>query len=401
VNYSNVATSTAQMDARKADTTVYSDRLSETPVSLRYDVYRQYQQFNFQTGSTIGVRHLNYRIDQASGYPSPYSLDPMPVDASNVSLSMLPKNYAFYGESTAHAFGLVQIQGGLRYEHWGINDSSAWMPRGGLKLAMPHGFMFGGIGSYSQMPTLPVLLGVPQNIVLKPIKDVQTQAGVAFTDDAGDQLEFSTYTRKYTRYPVSTEFHSLSLADIVDPFGQPYIYMPMVSAGKGTVSGVELRVATSSTRRAFLQANLTSQTVTHQALDEVSRPASYDMPIQANILGGYHVGGKQMITARYSYHTGTPYIPFLLDESIKQQREIYDLARINTQRGTDYARIDVRYEVNLPMKGKNLKIFAGMENVMNRKNFYQYVLRPECYECGPYALTQMGEYADGGAVWSF
>jgi outer membrane receptor protein involved in Fe transport len=187
---------------------------------------------------------------------------------------MFPKNYAAYGQSAVTLFGPVQIMGGIRYEHWGINDSSAWMPRAEMKIQLDSRlFAFGGVASYSQMPSLPIMLGVTQNISLKPIKDLQTDAGLEFIDIAGDQFGASAYTRTYTNYPVSTEFHSLSLADIVDPFGLPYIYMPMTSAGTGYVSGLKMHMATSSRRRAFLQASLTSQVVTHKALDGVSRPA--------------------------------------------------------------------------------------------------------------------------------
>ncbi len=402
VNYSNVITHTLQINPYRNDAIVYGDRLSEAPVTVRYDLYRRYGPLGLQTGATAGVHTLDYRINQTLGYPSPYSLDPTPVDASNVVASMFPINYAAYGEATLDVFGSIQIQGGMRYEHWGINDSSAWMPRIGVRIPFAdHAFLFGGIGSYSQMPSLPVMLGVAQNISLKPIKDVQTEGGVAFADADGDEWQMSVYTRSYTNYPVSTEFHALSLADVVDPFGLPYLYMPMASAGVGNVSGSEMRLVTSSKRRAFLRANFTMLGVSHKALDGVYHLASYDVPLFANILGGVRLGRRQILTGRYSYHTGTPYTPFLLNKSEQQGREIYDLTQINSQRGGNYDRVDLRYEVNLPVKDRGLKIFVGVENVLNHSNFYQYVLRPQCYSCGPYALTQMGLYPDGGVVWSF
>jgi hypothetical protein len=251
------------------------------------------------------------------------------------------------------------------------------------------------------MPSLPIMLGVSQNVLLKPIRDVQTQVGGALEDTSGDQLSASVYGRTYTDYPVSTQFPSLSLADVVDPFGQPFLYMPMTSAGRGTVKGAELRLSTSSKRRAFFEANLTSAKVEHQALDGVWRRANYDVPIVANVVGGTRIRRSQLFTARYSYHTGVPYTPFLMNQSIAQSREIFDLSQINTQRGSSYARIDVRYEINVPMRQRSLKVFVGLENVMNRSNFYQYVLLPQCYQCGPYPLTQMGRYPDGGAAWIF
>lgn len=91
----------------------------------------------------------------------------------------------------------------------------------------------------------------------------------------------------------------------------------------------------------------------------------------------------------------------MLDESEKQQREIYDLTQINSQYGGKYNRVDVRYEINIPLWEKSLKIYGGVDNLLNQKNYYQYVLRPGCYSCWPYELTQMGIYPDGGAAWSF
>ena len=402
LNYSTVITRTDQNNPYQNDASVYGDRLSERPVTLRYDLYRQYSRLNFQAGATAGIHALNYKIDQASGYPSPYNLDPAPVDASNISATMLPRDYAAYGEAMVDVFGPIQIQGGMRYQRWGINGSSAWMPRAGIKIqADPHLFVYGGVASYSQIPSLPVMLGIAQNIALKPIRDFQTDAGITFTDDYGDQGGGSIYTRNYTNYPVSTEFASLSLADVIDPFGLPYLYMPMTSAGTGTTSGSELHVITSPRRWIFAQANLTMSMTLHKALDGVNRLASYDVPTVANILGGVHLGRRQLLTGRYSYRTGTPYTPFLLDASEKQGREIYDLTQINSLRGGNYDRVDFRYEINLPIRDRSLKVFAGVENMLNRRNYYQYVLLPQCHSCGPYELTQMGFYPDGGVVWSF
>jgi hypothetical protein len=251
------------------------------------------------------------------------------------------------------------------------------------------------------MPALPVMLGVAQNLHLKPIRDVQTQLGATLSDDAGDKLTATAYGRGYSSYPVSTEFPSLSLADVVDPFGLPYLYMPMTSAGTGSVRGAEVSIETSARRRMFWQANVTSMSVRHTALDGVSRRANYDMPMLANVMSGLHIGRAQLLTWRYSYHTGTPYTPFALAQSLAQGREIFDLTQINTQRGGYYGRMDVRYEANWKIGGRNLKVFAGVENVLNKSNFYQYVLLPGDMSYGPYPLTQMSRMPDGGMVWSF
>ncbi len=402
LNYSSVTTNTLQTDAYHQRGSVYSDRLNEIPVTARYDVYRQYGSYNFQAGATANIHAINYIINQASGYPSPYSLNPAPVDNSNVSVSMLPRNYAAYGEGGANWFNAIQIRGGIRYEHWGINDSSAWMPRADIRLrADEHFSLFGGVASYSQMPSLPTMLGIAQNIALKPVRDVQSEFGMIFSDDFGDQLGFTFYTRKYTKYPVSTQFPSLSLADIVDPFGLPNLYMPMVSLGENKISEGQMSITTNPKRRVSAQANLTEQAALLKALDGIFRLGNYEERTLANVTGTFRISRRQTLTGRYSYHSGTPYTPFLQNESELQQREIYDLANINSLYGSKYERVDVHYEINIPLWENNLKIYGGVDNLLNRKNYYQYVLLPQCYSCGPYELTQMGIYPDGGVVWSF
>ncbi|SNT43370.1 Outer membrane receptor proteins, mostly Fe transport [Granulicella rosea] len=403
LNYSSVTSTTSQTSAYNNDAPVYSDRLNETPITMKYDAYLETSRVHVQGGFTWSHHSIDYNINQAQGFPTPYSQDPTPVDASNTSYNGAPHNYAVYGEGTVRAVGKLELQAGLRGEHWGINNSAAWMPRAGAKLGLgKRSFLFGGIGSYSQMPSLPIMLGYASNIGLKPMRNVQTQFGFSAIDRFGGHFMTTVYTRRYSDYPVSTQFTSLSLADMVDSFGQPYLYMPMVSAGRGKVLGFEAQYETNMKRRVFAQVNLTSRSVQHTALDGVWRRANYDMPILGNLLGGVRLSRRQVLTGRYSYHSGTPYTPFLLDESYNQQREIYDLSQVNAMRGTSYARMDLRYEINLPVRHKNLKIYSGMENVLGRSNFYQYVMLHDAYwGHTPYALTQMGRYMDGGMSWSF
>ncbi|SNT43183.1 hypothetical protein SAMN05421770_11518 [Granulicella rosea] len=83
---------------------------------------------------------------------------------------------------------------------------------------------------------------------------------------------------------------------MIDPFGQPILYMPMVSAGRGKVTGVEVQYDTDLHRRIFAQINASSSNVQHQALDGVWRRANFDMPVMANILAGVNLTRRQILT---------------------------------------------------------------------------------------------------------
>jgi hypothetical protein len=249
------------------------------------------------------------------------------------------------------------------------------------------------------------MLGVPGNQNLRPITDTQLQAGIEKITKSEDRFSVSAYRKLYNDYPVSTQFPSLSLANIVDPFSQPSFPLPMVSKGKVQASGIQAEFASSVHRKAFVQANIALQSVKDKALDGISRSSNFDMPVMANIVSGIRIHQDHILTTRYSYHTGTPYTPFLFDLSSAQDRPIYDLSQINTQRGSFYGRMDLHYELEKRLYGKHFRLTLGLDNVLGRNNYYQLVFLPSCsYQhavCAPYQLTQEGRIPEGGLTWLF
>ncbi|MGO4214325.1 hypothetical protein AB4043_26340 [Terriglobus sp. YAF25] len=194
---------------------------------------------------------------------------------------------------------------------------------------------FGGVANYSQQVPLPTVLGIASNRTLKPISDVQYQATVVYETERGDRFSIGGYHKVYSMYPVSEEHPTLSLANIVDTFGQPFLYMPMVSKGSGISNGVEVEFNSSFNRKLFVRTNVGLGRSFATALDGVSRRTNYDMPLRTNLIAGVRMGKKQVFTTRYSSHTGTPYTPYLVMQSQLQQRPIYDVTSVNTARGTD------------------------------------------------------------------
>lgn len=61
----------------------------------------------------------------------------------------------------------------------------------------------------------------------------------------------------------------------------------------------------------------------------------------------------------------------MFDEALSaaQRRGIYDLSQVNARRAPDYFRWDVRVDRAFTLKGEPFVLFAGVQNLTNRRNF--------------------------------
>ena len=402
VSYASSHTTTSQVNAMQNNAPVYSDDLKEGLSNGRFEWLSDRRNYKMLLGTTFGVRQLDYTINQAKGFPSPYNVSPLPVNASDIQFNGNPMDQAAYGQFTWKKFRKLEATLGARMQRFGLSGATAVSPQASVMVQLTKGVrFFGGVANYSQQVPLPTMLGIASNRTLKPISDVQYQATVVYETERGDRLSIGGYHKVYSMYPVSVEHPTLSLANIVDTFGQPFLYMPMVSKGSGISNGVEVEFNSSFNRKLFVRTNVGLGRSFATALDGVSRRTNYDMPLRTNLIAGVRMGKKQIFTTRYSSHTGTPYTPYLVRQSQLQQRPIYDVTSVNTARGTDYQRVDVHYELNLQKEGRGMKLYGGLDNVLNNRNYYQYVMIPHCPGCGPYELTQMNRYPEFGITWAF
>jgi hypothetical protein len=90
------------------------------------------------------------------------------------------------------------------------------------------------------------------------------------------------------------------------------------------------------------------------------------------VVGGYRLNSQWEASTRATFLSGRPYTPF--DEAIStlQRRGVYDLARVNGVRAPDYVRVDLRVDRTFTAGGRPLNVFAGVQNVINRRNIAGY-----------------------------
>ncbi|MFP5230141.1 MAG: hypothetical protein ACLGXA_21185, partial [Acidobacteriota bacterium] len=102
---------------------------------------------------------------------------------------------------------------------------------------------------------------------------------------------------------------------------------------------------------------------------------NFDYPIVGNTSGTFHAK-RYELSWRYAYTTGHPYTPFLLQESAKQNRPVYDLSKVNALRASVYSRFDFEFDRTLNVGARQLILYGGLDNAWNRKNFLGYFWMP-------------------------
>jgi hypothetical protein len=232
----------------------------------------------------------------------------------------------------------------------------------------------GSVGQYYQQPFYLFLTAYPENRSLKPFRADHYVGGVTFYPDRSTRISVEAYRKNYRDYPVSSQIPSLSLANVGDTFAVRDILFPMTSSGRGVATGIELYVErrADAASRWNGEANLAFSRARYAGRDGVLRPGSFDYPVVANVAGGYRVSPAWSVSARMSYLAGRPFTPVDLAASTAQRRAVYDLARVNAERAPDYFRLDVRVDRRFRLGDRPVSIFAGAQNVTNRKNVAGY-----------------------------
>jgi hypothetical protein len=91
----------------------------------------------------------------------------------------------------------------------------------------------------------------------------------------------------------------------------------------------------------------------------------------------------------------------MLALSEAQSRDVYNLDQINGLRSTAYARLDFRVEQTRKLGRGTLTWHAGLQNALNRKNFYSYAWQPRAGNEGVAEQDQMPLFPDGGMKYAF
>ena len=379
---------------------VYSDDSREGETTFKADLTLNLPFFQkLQVGGNFKIFGVRYDSAAPLGTDNPFSAVPE-QNAFAIQQSFTTNQTGAYVQATRSVTRDLSLTVGGRLDHYAYLDAVRLSPRLAGSYQLGAGWSLrGAYGRYYQQPFLLFVSVFPENRNLTPWRADHYVGGVAWEGGDGWRMTLEGYRKDYADYPVATQYPSLSLANVGDTFNVREILFPLTSSGEGRSTGVELFVERKLTDKLYGQGNLAFSRTRHAGLDGILRPGSFDYPIVFNLVGGYRVSNAWEVSTRLTYLTGRPYTPFDEELSSAQRRGIYDLARVNGVRADDYFRLDVRVDRSFDIVGESFVLFAGVQNITNRRNFagYNWNRRLNALEFS----EQQGLFPTLGFEWKF
>jgi hypothetical protein len=390
---------------------VYAQASRDGRASLKYDLlFDSGHAWTAMAGVSGALNQVNYRIAQPVGEQSPLSTNPAGTDADSFAPNFLSGESASYAEVTYRPTTRWSLSGGGRLQTFALGGHWTATPRMNTALRLSqHSGLHAAYGEYAQMPPATVMTAWPQNHQLLPIRARHFVAGADLYTGRLAQIGIEAYQKRYWDYPVSTQYSSLSLANMVDNLEGQILWIPLTSQGTGLAQGIELSAGIHPNAHLSAQLSVAYAHTDYAATDRVLRPGNFDYPIVGSTSGTYRSGKHYEASWRYQYTSGHPYTPYLFDQSREQDRPIYDLSQINALRGPVYSRMDFEVDRSFNFGPRRLVAYFGLDNAWNRRNFLGYAWMPnvgavsdcpqmKCYESEMYDFQR---FPDGGLRLSF
>lgn len=384
------------------EATVYSEDTSDGVTILKYDGTVQANSWlTINAGARAAVDRLNYIVDQPLGLQNPYSSDSSPQDAMSLNRRFSSFSSAQYAQvSFLLPRGMKAIVG-ERFSQWAITGSSLLTPKLLFETPLLGRMLHFGYAEYGQLPPNLYLVSFSNQQSLRPIRSEQLTVGIDVLTTSRAKMTIEGYRKHYLDYPVAVDYPQLSLASVADTFGQAFLIFPMTSKGRGVANGAELALHYKPLSRLMLTTSVTYSRSWYSGLDGVLRRGNYDIPTVANVSGAFYLSKRSILTFRYTGTSGRPYTPDDIPLSEAQDRDVYDLSRINAVRASAYKRLDFRFERSHPLFRGIFTWHLGLVNALGTSNFYSNQWRPRAGDAGVLAQDQMPRFPDGGVKYSY
>jgi hypothetical protein len=100
--------------------------------------------------------------------------------------------------------------------------------------------------------------------------------------------------------------------------------------------------------------------------------SEYSIPHAFNAFAEIRLAKGLFLGSRYTITSGLPYIPYDSAASMQAGTGVYDLSRAYTVSGPYFARLDMRLEWNWVQPKFQLAVFAEVENLTDRSNYFAH-----------------------------
>lgn len=398
-------------------TSVYQEHTRDDTSTMEYGFQFSHGSWLLSVGETGRLVHSNYNVAQPLGEQSAFNLNPAWTDADNFARNLYTGQSGTYAEASAEFGTRWTVIAGAREETFALTGAHALDPRASIGFRISgHQNLNASFERSSQLAPTIDLLSYPGNARLRPLEIEQYSAGAELWRSGLVTASLNVYRKRYFNEPESTEYPSLTLANMVETLGQQFVWLPLKNGGRGQAEGVELLVRAHWKDRVEWFSTASYSKTLYAGEDRVLRPGNFDFPLVANGMITLRLPGKIFAAIRNSYATGRPYTPFNIPASEQQSRGIYDLTKVNAVRGPAYNRVDADFHRSFRVREGYLSIYGGMENALNRANFLGYEWEDQCGPpygamCGEnvnavagvpeYEVTQMTRFPSGGVRLTF
>lgn len=351
------------------------DRLATLGYNLRHDLHR----WMFSAGGSGNIVSLDYAVSQPAGQQSPYNPDPTWTDSVTFRQQPMETQIGQYLDMTGPFGQRWTASAGYRVEFFSMPQTQVWEPHAGMGFRVSrHQAVHAAYRRSAQLPAYMDMLSYPRNSTLLPVRVQQVSVGADLWRAGGWTLSAEAYRKWYADEPVSTEYPSLMLTNLVYKPGDQILWLPLKSVGKGKASGLELLLRGHFSNRLSALVALTYSRAQFAALDGIYRAGNYDVPLVGNAVLTWHLPRAWNLSVRDTYTSGRPYTPYDVTLSAAQNRGIYDLSRVNAVRGPAYNRMDISFDHNFRLRRGVMNLYAGVQNIFDRKNFLGYVWLTRC-----------------------
>ena len=391
-------------------TDIYKEKTSDGIAKLNYDRQFATHGWLLSVGSGGTLTRLNYDVAQPMGEPSALNPSGTWTDSDSFTRKFSTGQTGSFAEATGPFGKRWTAMLGVREETFALLHAHLFEPRASLAYRLnSHQALSLEYGKSSQLPPAIDLVSYSENSRLQLLLVEQATVGADLWRANWATLSVHAYNKRYFDEPVSTEYPSLMLANMVDTLGQAFLWLPLQSGGHGNAQGLEMMLRAAWPRRMQFLGSAAYARTRYAALDNVLRPGNFDVPLIVNGMTSIWLPGKVQLSVRDTYSSGRPYTPYDVPLSKTQFRGIYDLTRVNALRGPAYNRLNVEANRNFNVSKGILNINVGVENVFDRKNFVGYAWLDRCpagNNCGSVgapmqALYQMPIFPIASLRYSF
>jgi hypothetical protein len=343
--------------------------------SLRYEWSAS--RVALSAGSAVWLQRPHYQIDQPIGAFSPYSVAPVRADSTSFASDFSTGETGSFAQFTMHPIKPLELSAGGRLQTFAFGNHATLTPRLSLRYSLGESVgLHVAYASYAQLPPYVYMLSYPQNRSMSPMRSTHEIVGMDLGFVPSSAIRIEAYNKQYSDTPTSTEYPSVTLHDMVDMLGQQFVWLPMNSRGDGGSSGIEVSDLTRIHSSLTVRGSFAYSRAKFAGLDHVMRPSNFDFPWIFNIAALQRIGHSYEISTRYGYASGRPYTPYDLADSTAQDRPIYDVSEMNNTRAPHFARLDAQMNKDVVVHGLHLEIYAGVNNILDRKNFLSNVWLP-------------------------